>query len=214
MCHEFLSNPSFYHALTDLDRLVAAEVQASGCPFCKEAGRGYVALHQADYPRAPRGLLTSSQEVQREYGFRFSLCCCGVKHGCRRRVTPPSVRFLGRKVYLGIVVVLLCALRGGFSTRRRRLLYDQVELSAQTLWRWRTYWCKTLVVTPFWQRERANHMPPVNERGLPGTWLVRIGGECLQDRLRRLLIRLMPLTARLWKCAEIPLPEILRDRVG
>jgi hypothetical protein len=40
---------------------------------------------------------------------RFSFCCD--RDGCRNRATPPSVRFLGRKVYLGAVVMLISASR-------------------------------------------------------------------------------------------------------
>jgi len=32
--------------------------------------------------------------------------CCAVD-GCRSRATPPSLRFLGRKVYLAAIVVLV-----------------------------------------------------------------------------------------------------------
>ncbi|NLS97786.1 MAG: hypothetical protein GXX96_37065 [Planctomycetaceae bacterium] len=35
------------------------------------------------------------------------------RDGCRKRTTPLSVRFLGRKVYLGAVVVLVAAMRQG-----------------------------------------------------------------------------------------------------
>jgi hypothetical protein len=39
---------------------------------------------------------------------RFSLCCG--REGCRRRATPPSVRFLGRRVYVGAVVIVASVL--------------------------------------------------------------------------------------------------------
>jgi len=44
---------------------------------------------------------------------RFSLCC-GAR-AVRKRATPPSVRFLGRRVYLGAVVIVasMVALRSG-----------------------------------------------------------------------------------------------------
>ena len=43
-----------------------------------------------------------------EYRYRFNICCD--RACCRKRMTPPSVRFLGRKVYLGAVVILIIAM--------------------------------------------------------------------------------------------------------
>jgi len=59
------------------------------------------ALHKSNYQRKPRGgplALTGEQ-----YALRFSLCCGW--RDCRRRVLPPSLRFLGRRVYLEVVVL-------------------------------------------------------------------------------------------------------------
>ena len=53
-------------------------------------------------------------DLPEEYRCRFSFCCD--RDGCRKRVTPPSVRFLGRKVYLGAVVILIA--RCGRDQRR------------------------------------------------------------------------------------------------
>ncbi|MCC5873384.1 MAG: hypothetical protein JJU22_13365, partial [Gammaproteobacteria bacterium] len=57
------------------------------------------ALHRADYPRKPRGCPRRFREA---FSWRHSFCC----QRCRGRNTPPSVRFLGRRVYLGLIVVL------------------------------------------------------------------------------------------------------------
>ena len=63
-------------------------------------------LHRGDYPRKPRGGLSPS--AAEAFGRRFSLCCG--REGCRRRATPPSVRFLGRRVYVGAVVIVASAI--------------------------------------------------------------------------------------------------------
>jgi hypothetical protein len=39
----------------------------------------------------------------REHDQRFSFCCA--VDGCRSRATPPSLRFLGPKVYIAAIVV-------------------------------------------------------------------------------------------------------------
>lgn len=65
---------------------------------------------------------------------RYSLCCR--KQGCRHRVTPPSLRFMGRKVHAAWRVVMI--------EEFRDLLGHQPELARQTLARWRNYWRDTL----------------------------------------------------------------------
>jgi hypothetical protein len=62
---------------------------------------------------------------------RFSFCCA--VDGCRRRATPPSLRFLGRKVYLAAVVVLVSMMRHGATEPRLR----QLTAAASTAGRWR-----------------------------------------------------------------------------
>lgn len=66
-------------------------------------------MHRADYDRKPRG-------GPEHWSERHSFCCD--QDGCRRRHTPPSVRFLGRKVYVGFVVVLKTALHQGLNAAR------------------------------------------------------------------------------------------------
>lgn len=93
MCQAFLYDSRFYRQLFELDQMSAAEVRAGGCDSC--AG----VLHSARYPRKPRGI---REALDASYDTRLSFCCA--EDGCRRRHTPPSVRFLGRKVYLGTLV--------------------------------------------------------------------------------------------------------------
>lgn len=65
-------------------------------------------LHRAYYTRKPRG---GPDDLPGASRSRFSFCCqCD---GCRKRVTRPSVRCLGRRVYLGAVVILIAAALSG-----------------------------------------------------------------------------------------------------
>src|SRR5258708_17558960 len=90
----------FFRWLAEIDEETSRQVALGGCPAC--GGR----LHRGDYPRKPRGgLLGIAGEV---FSKRISLCCG--RAGCRKRATPPSVRFLGRRIYLGAAVVLASAL--------------------------------------------------------------------------------------------------------
>ena len=92
-------------------------------------------MHSARYPRMPRGFSRSVLGEQCER--RLSYCC--EREGCRKRCTPPSVRFLGRKVYLGGVITLICALEQGLTPRRRARLFDELDLWPQTFARWQTW---------------------------------------------------------------------------
>ncbi len=89
MCHAFLTDARFYQFLFHIDQEIAGDVRLEGCTHC--GGR----LHFACYPRKPRGMRCARDG---RYDTRLSFCCAN--DGCRRRCTPPSVRFLGRKVYL------------------------------------------------------------------------------------------------------------------
>jgi hypothetical protein len=183
VCHAFLSDARFYRLLFRIDQDLADEVQARGCRFC---GR---VLHSACYPRKPRGLRGALDET---YDTRLSFCCS--VDGCRRRNTPPSVRFLGRKVYLGVVVVLLTALQHGLTDRRRRELADQLDVPPQTLARWRRWWREVFVNTCCWQAEQGQFLPPIPVADLPGALLGRLTGATLPERLCQLLRLIAPVT--------------------
>jgi len=81
-------------ALLLFDRDLAEGYRLEGCP-CGGS------LHRAAYVRKPRGVPWGLPEG---FCIRESFCCS--REGCRRRLTPPSLRFLGRRVYLGAVVVV------------------------------------------------------------------------------------------------------------
>src|SRR5271157_4368665 len=69
-------------------------------------------LHRSDYDRKPRGALIAP--AGEAFVRRFSLCCG--REGCRKRATPPSLRFLGRRVYLGAVVLVASMLAQALGT--------------------------------------------------------------------------------------------------
>ena len=146
-------------------------------------------LHVACYPRKPRGIGCGLGEF---CGSRLSFCCAS--DGCRRRCTPPSVRFLGRKVYLGTMVVLMMAMEHGLSEKRRKQLIEQLDVYPQTLARWRRWWREIFPASRSWQADRGHFIPPVDISQLPGALLGRLSGEDLQHRVCLLLRLLAPLT--------------------
>jgi hypothetical protein len=74
-------------------------------------------------------------------------------------VTPPSVRFLGRKVYLGAIVVLIAAMRQGPTPRRVRELSKLIGVDRTTIARWQVFWQEHFPQTIFWKVARARLVP-------------------------------------------------------
>ena len=98
----YLAKKSVYELLEKCDAEWAEKCQQAGCLKC--GGR----LDRSDYRRKPRG---GPEEAKKVETWRDSFCCD--VEGCRKRHTPPSVRFLGRKVYWGVVAVLMAAMQHG-----------------------------------------------------------------------------------------------------
>ena len=82
-------------------------------------------------------------------------------------MTPPSVRFLGRKVYLGATVILVSAMRQGPTPRRVRELSTLFGADRATIARWQAFWRDHIPQTPFWKVARARLIPVVDVVALP-----------------------------------------------
>jgi hypothetical protein len=147
-------------------------------------------LHSALYPRKPRGGPT---DLPPEYAFRFSFCCA--RDGCRRRATPASVRFLGRHIYLGAVIVLITALAHGSTPKRVAYLRDRVGgVSRQTVERWRRWWREVFPATTFFRGLRGRLFPPVAIDELPGSLLDRVTAAEPSESLVAVMRLLSPIT--------------------
>ena len=180
---KLLENPFFFELLLVADGELAAQVQRGGCVLCGGP------LHVANYPRKPRQ--GTSVMLPAGYARRFSFCC----GSCRRRKTPASVRFLGRRVYLGAVVVLLTAMMQGVTPRRATELHRLFGVGLKTLARWRAWWLEAFPQTQVWVVLRGLLIPPVLESQLPHSLVQRMSlsaGEAVG--LHAVLARLRPLT--------------------
>ena len=82
-------------------------------------------------------------------------------------MTPPSVRFLGRKVYLGAIVILISAMRQGPTPRRVRELSARFGADRRTIARWQVFWREHFPQTSFWKVARARLVPVVQIVSLP-----------------------------------------------
>lgn len=167
MWHEQSLGVEFFMMLAEIDDRIARRVAAAGCSFCGGP------LHRGDYVRKPRGgwLAAAADAV---VAIRFSLCCG--RRGCRRRALPPSVRFLGRRVYWEGVVVLASV---------RVLVMGVVQQAEEatgvprrTLRRWRAWWQDEFPQSPLWTVMRARFSPPPPDASkLPLSLLDRLAAE-------------------------------------
>ncbi len=182
MCQKLLGDARLYALLLKYDENLAADARAKGCLEC--GGR----LDSARYPRKPRG---STTRLPDEYYSRLSFCCA--VEGCRHRCTPPSLRFLGRRVYLGAVVVLAAAMQQGATPVRARRLKELIGVSPRTLARWREWWASAFLESAFWKEAKARFSPPVDEAGFPASLLGRFAAN-ERERLVALLRFLAPVS--------------------
>ena len=79
-----------------------------------------------------------------------------------------SVRFLGRRVHWGVIVVLATALCAGLSLRRGRQLSEQIGVPVRTIERWREWWLSDFTASPVWQALHGQFLPAVAHSDLPG----------------------------------------------
>jgi hypothetical protein len=177
-----LADAKFHEQLLVFDRDLAASARAARCWRCGGA------LHSGSYARKPRGCPAG---LGQEYAERFSFSCA--VDGCRRRTTPPSLRFLGRHVYLATVVTLISALMLGTTPSRLARLSVLPGLDRRTLARWQAWWRSSFTDSPFAPVAMAAIVPPIDLAILPVSLLDRFAGD-LRGQLIALLRFLGPMT--------------------
>lgn len=179
MCHFVLQDPVFFRFLLRIDEEFAAATRLGRCAGCGGP------LHAADFPRKPRGCPAA---VLEDYSWRFSFTC----GRCDARSTSPSVRFLGRRVYLAVVLMLFSPPGGS----QGQELCELLRIPAGTLKRWRSWWREDFPCTPFWRSVRERFMPPVVTERLPQSLLERFAAGPVADRLMQSLRFIAPLSTR------------------
>ena len=166
MYQRVLRDEKFLAFLAEVDADLANATRSGGCPAC-----GGV-LDSASFPRKPRGL----GELGDDYARRISFCCR--VEGCRRRRTPPSVRFLGRKVYIAAVVVLAAAMQHGPTARRVAELQALLGIGRRTLARWQRWWREIFAASPSWRARKALvGAPGIETTTFPLSLLERFAGD-------------------------------------
>jgi len=182
VCHTLLHSPKFFSLLLQIDANAADQMHGTVCPHCC-AG----VLHCANYPRKPKAC---PKEVLRDYQSRWSFCC----NLCRKRTTPMSVRFLGRRVYVALAVVVLAVKRNKINAAVTELV-ETLGVPERTIARWRQWWLGLFPATALWQAQCARFMPPVQIVDLPVSLIERFTGGAHETMLR-LLNFLSPLSVR------------------
>lgn len=100
---------------------------------------------------------------------------------------------MGRKIYVGTVVILVSAMRHGLNPGAVQILCESMGIDRRTLERWREWWLETFVESLFWKAVRARFMPLLCEKTLPLS-LCEAFGVDRRDRLLDLLKFLGPVT--------------------
>jgi len=190
LCQHLLRDARFHRQLFEIDVDLAAQARAGRCPECRGV------LHAASYPRKPRGVPDGlGANFDRRHSF-----CCGAEN-CRKRLTPPSVRFLDRRVYVSVVVVLAAALAQGLTARRTRTLCAELDVDRRTLVRWQEWWQDEVPRTDFFDELRGRMDRPLDRSRLPGSLLDRIEATDDAQRHLRLLRLIDPLShSALMRC--------------
>lgn len=173
MYQSLLRDSSLFDLLLKLDKDLASEARERGCAC------GGV-LHRADYERKPRG---GPPDLGLDHAMRFSFCCA--REGCRQRLTPRSLRFLGRRVFFGILVLLIPVLRDGPTPKRMNRLCEEFSVSPRTVRRWRRFWRETFARSPVWQAARGRFAIPVSAEEMPRSLIEAFSG--LAEAKERLL---------------------------
>jgi hypothetical protein len=169
----------FFVKLIEIDEQCVGQVAAKGCPVCGGS------LHRSDFDRKPNGALIAAEGEA--FVKRYSLCCS--REGCRKRATPPSVRFLGRKVFLGVVVIVASLVAHAHGLRASE---EQTGVAARTVRRWLSWWRGPFIHTAVFAAVRARLVGVVVEQ-LPASIVLRLPGS-LEQQVDGMLKLLAPLT--------------------
>jgi len=171
----------FFEKLMAADEAIRARVAAAGCGHCGGP------LHRSDYDRKPRGgRVAAGAEA---FVRRFSLCCG--REGCRRRAMPPSLRFLGRRVYVGAVVMLTSVVSMALTSARA--CQRATGIAARTTRRWARWWREGFVATAVFA-QLAAQVIGLDRRRLPVCLLEAVAAAPADAAVRTVLSWLAPLT--------------------
>lgn len=170
----------FFRVLVEVDEAVTRRVAVGGCPVCDGP------LHRSDYDRKPPGALVAP--AGEAFARRFSLCCG--RERCRKRAMPPSVRFLGRRVHLGAVVILASIV--ALALRAAAKIWRRTGVPARTTRRWLGWWQGPFLRTGMFV-SICTRLIGIDVGRVPASIVDRLEGTQTQQ-VRTMLELLAPLT--------------------
>lgn len=151
---EFYFESIFWQKLYEVDEEIAKFFHGLPCVFCLDR------LNWANYPRKPRGI---PPEAVKYFELRFSHCCSR----CRKRRTPPSARFMGRRVYVSIFLIIIFCLNSREFYQKIISATTANSFSRRTLNRWLIWWDCTIPISPIWKKISGNLKPNIDNKFLP-----------------------------------------------
>jgi len=181
MSHKLFTDARLFSFIERIDADAVTSAHGEGCLLCGGP------VDRADYDRKPRSV---GGGFEGGHQRRPSLCCR--EDGCRRRKTPPQLLFLGRRVYLSVVVILVAAMCQGSTPSRLGAIERATGVSRRTIRRWLTWWKTAFPASNGWRERRAWLVPPVSDSELPLSLIERLGANDDADafgKLLRLVVR-------------------------
>ena len=161
MLSELIKKKNLFFHLYEIDKSTAKRYRQLPCPHCGGP------LYFSNYMRKPRG---EPEGVPEEFFIQFSLCC-GTE-GCRKRLMPPSCRFLGRRVYW--FAVILCVLTDWQNTNEKITVSDwsiRTGICRNTINRWLAFFQDTFPASRTWLRLRGQISAGVSNSRLPSSFI-------------------------------------------
>lgn len=159
MLPELCLRSNLYHLLHHIELSLALETQQKRCPFCGGP------LHHSDYMRKPRGGPDDLPEILLT---RISFCCGN--RSCRRRVLPPSVLFMGRRVYWANVILVVVTLRQNKPREySKAVLMRRFGMDRKTINQWIVWFREIFPNTDQWKRIRGRVSSCVSDDYLPSS---------------------------------------------
>ena len=131
---------SFWLLLSDIDEKIAHFYHQLPCFYCAKR------MYWGNYPRKPRGLPPMAEDI---FAFRYGHCCSGR----RRRRTPPSARFLGRRVYVAsFIMMIFCPDTSNDNDHMKLVDSVSVGMDLITPIRWISWWSLDIPVSSIWKK--------------------------------------------------------------
>ena len=161
MLPELSQKTKLYSLLIHIELHLVAQTVQAGCPYCGGP------LHHSNYMRKPRG---GPEDLCEELMVRYSLCCG--RTGCRKRTLPPSVLFMGRRVYWANVILIVVTLRQNKPQEySKAALMRKFGMCRKTINQWIKWFHDIFPHTTQWQRIRGFVSSVVSDAHLPSSVL-------------------------------------------